>query len=84
MALLPRHLDALHSESKSQPCFSLFGLGHLSPSQPWHLDLPSLCLFCLVSAVMFSATERRADPVLVIGENRGTLSLMLFLFFSQG
>lgn len=29
---------------------------------------------------MFSAAERRVDPLLVVGENKGARSFMLFLF----
>lgn len=33
VALLPHHLDALHSKSRSQPCFFLSNLGHFGLSQ---------------------------------------------------
>lgn len=46
----------------------------------FHCDLPGLCLFFLVCVVIFSAAERRVDPVLVVGESKEALSFMLFLF----
>lgn len=42
------------SKSRSQPCRFLSDLG---PISLLHLDLPRLCLVCLVSVVTFSATD---------------------------
>lgn len=70
VALLPCHLDACHSKSRPQPASSRLIWGTSVCPSSSHL----------VSVVMFSVTEQRTGPVLVMGENRGTLSLILFLF----